>query len=372
MPVYSHTSHRRLTRALMVGHVKIGGGAPVSIQSMTNTDTRDIPATLAQIEDVAARGCEIIRVAVPDVAAAKAIRTLVDKSPIPVIADIHFDDQLALLAIENGAHGIRVNPGNISRPEALAAIAKAAAKAKIAVRVGVNSGSLEKELLETFGGATPEAMVRSALKACAFFEAHGCQSLKVSLKTSHVSSTVAACRLFAEHSDLPLHLGVTEAGTPKMGIIKSAVGIGALLLDGIGDTIRVSLTASPCEEIPVAAAILEAAGCRAPAPDIISCPTCGRTEVDLVGLTEAVEREVERLKSLGWTFHDKKIAVMGCVVNGPGEARATDLGIAGGKGKGALFRDGKVIRTLPEDDLLEAFIRELRRIGTPPGDGRGR
>lgn len=352
----------------MVGAVKIGGGAPVSIQSMTNTDTRDVAATLAQIEDVAACGCEIIRVAVPDVEAAKAIKPLVEKSPIPVIADIHFDHQLALLAIENGAHGIRVNPGNISQSSDLEAIAKAAAKAKTAVRIGVNSGSLEKEFLDAFGGATPEAMVRSALKACVFFETHGCRALKVSLKTSHVNSTVAACRLFAERSDLPLHLGVTEAGTPKMGVIKSAVGIGALLLDGIGDTIRVSLTASPREEIPAAVAILEAAGCRAPSPDIISCPTCGRTEVDLVGLTEAVEREVARLKSLGWSFPDKKIAVMGCVVNGPGEARATDLGIAGGKGKGAIFRDGEVIRTLPEGELLDAFIHELRCIGTPPGD----
>lgn len=358
---------RRATRAIQVGGVRIGGGAPVSVQSMTNTDTRDVAATLTQIGELAALGCEIIRVAVPDQRAAAALGPILDGSPLPVIADIHFDPRLALAAIAAGVAGLRINPGNITARTDLAAIAAAAGRKGVAVRIGVNSGSLEPELLERHGGATPQAMVDSAIRACAFFAEHGCRHLKVSLKTSRVDSTVAACRLFARQSDLPLHLGVTEAGTPRTGTVKSAVGIGSLLLDGIGDTIRVSLTASPAAEIPVAIAILEAAGCREASPEIVSCPSCGRCEVDLVGLAEAVEEEIARMKAAGWSFRGRKVAIMGCIVNGPGEARDASVGVAGGRGKGAIFRDGRIVKSVPEAELLGEFIGELRKVGTPPG-----
>lgn len=359
---------RRATRPVFLGGLQIGGGAPVSVQSMTNTDTRDIASTLLQIDELARAGCDLVRVAVPDAAAANKLAVIVGKSPLPVVADIHFDHQLAVTAIKQGVHGIRINPGNITVPANLAEVARAAAIGSTVVRIGVNSGSLEKEVLTRHGGPTPQAMVESAQRACDFFEGHGCEALKVSLKTSQVASTVAACRLFAEISDLPLHLGVTEAGTPRMGIIKSAVGIGALLLDGIGDTIRVSLTASPVEEIGPAIAILEACKCRLPDPDIVSCPTCGRTEIDLVTLTDAVEKEILRLKRGGWSFRGMRIAVMGCVVNGPGEARDATLGIAGGRGKGAIFRAGQVVERVPEDKLVEVFSEHLRRIAIAPSE----
>jgi (E)-4-hydroxy-3-methylbut-2-enyl-diphosphate synthase len=351
---------RRQTRAIQVGAVQIGGGAPVSIQSMTNTDTRDPVATLAQINDLAAIGCEIIRVAVPDAVAAAALPEIIAGSPIPVIADIHFDHQLALAAMDAGIHCIRINPGTIGKRAHLEAIAGRAAKAGIPLRVGVNSGSLENELLDKYGGPTPEAMVESAMRHCEFFEGLGCAQLKVSLKTSNVTSTVAAYRLFAGATDYPLHVGVTEAGTVSSGTIKSAVAIGALLLEGIGDTIRVSLTAPPRDEIPVARKILEAAGLRAARPEIISCPTCGRTEIDLVPLVEAVEDEIERLKVAGKQIDLDRVAVMGCVVNGPGEARHADIGIAGGRHNGVLFRQGKVVRKLNEDELLPALLAEIR------------
>ncbi len=362
----SSSPSRRPTRALWLGAVQIGGGAPVSIQSMTNTDTRDVGATLAQICSLAAAGCEIVRVAVPDMEAAAALGALVPVSPLPVVADIHFDHRLALAAIANGACGIRINPGNLGSPERLAAVAVAAAARNLPVRIGVNAGSLEAELLAKHGGPTPQALVDSALRACEFFERHGCRQLKVSLKSSRVDTTVAACRRFAEQSDLPLHLGVTEAGTPRLGIVKSAVALGALLLDGIGDTLRVSLTAPPEQEVAAAQAILEAAGRRQANPEIVACPTCGRTAIDLLGLAEAVDREVLALKAAGWNFRGLKIAVMGCIVNGPGEARDAALGVAGGHGKGAVFRNGQIVATLPEDQLLPCFLHHLRQIGTPP------
>ncbi len=354
----------RRTRRIFIGSVPVGGDAPVTVQSMTNTRTADAGATLAQIRELAAAGCEIIRVAVPDREAVAALPAILRDSPLPVIADIHFDYRLALAAIAAGAHGIRINPGNLGGPERVAAVAAAARDAGVAVRIGVNAGSLEEA--RAHGGDRIEAMVAAALDFCAAFEAAGCTALKVSLKASDVATTVAACRRFAARTDYPLHLGVTEAGTPAAGIVKSAVGIGALLLDGIGDTIRVSLTAPPVEEVKAGIRILEAAGRRAAAPEIVACPTCGRTRIALQELVEAVEDEIRRLKAAGYTIGLRKIALMGCVVNGPGEARDADLGIAGGDGKGVLFAHGQIVRTMPEAELLPAFLAELRRHVSPP------
>lgn len=351
---------RRNTRRLMVGTVPVGGGAPVSLQSMTNSDTRNVAATMRQIAELAAAGCEIIRVAVPDTRAIAALRTIVARSPIPVIADIHFDYRLALSAIDAGAAGIRVNPGNLGGVAKARAVAKAAAAAGTVVRIGVNGGSLEPALRRQYGGATPAALVASALQACELFEACGCHQLKVSIKSSSVPSTVAACREFAACTDYPLHLGVTEAGSLYAGTIKSAAGIGCLLLEGIGDTLRVSLTARPVEEILAGIRILEAVGLRHAHPEVIACPTCGRTEIDLIGLVSAVEGEIARLKAQGRIIRLDKVAIMGCVVNGPGEAREADVGIAGGRQKGVLFRRGKIVRTLSEAELLPALIAELQ------------
>ena len=336
---------------------------------MTNTATTDIEGTLAQIRELAAAGCDLIRVAVPDQAAVAALAHIVRQSPLPVIADIHFDYRLALAAIAAGAHAIRINPGNLGGPDRVQAVAAAARDAGIVVRIGVNAASLNDAQLAVGGGQRAAAMVAAAIEFCAAFEAAGCTALKVSLKASDVATTVAACRLFAAQTDYPLHLGVTEAGTPAAGIVKSAVGIGALLLDGIGDTIRVSLTAPPVEEVRAGIRILEAVGLREAAPEIVSCPTCGRTRIALQPLVEAVEDEIRRLKASGHTINLRKIALMGCVVNGPGEARDADLGIAGGDGKGALFRHGKVVRTVPEGELLAAFLAELRQHVSPPPTG---
>lgn len=333
---------------------------------MTNTPTADVVATLAQIRELADTGCDLIRVAVPDREAATALAHLVRQSPLPVIADIHFDYRLALASIAAGAAGIRVNPGNLGGPDRVAAVATAARDAGTAVRIGVNAGSLNEGQLATGHGNRAAAMVAAASEFCAAFEAAGCTALKVSLKASDVPTTVAAYRLFAAQTDYPLHVGVTEAGTPAAGIVKSAVGIGALLLDGIGDTIRVSLTAPPVEEVKAGIRILEAVGLREAAPEIVSCPTCGRTRIALQPLVEAVEDEIRRLKASGHTIQLRKIALMGCVVNGPGEARDADLGIAGGDGKGALFRHGRVVRTVPESELLSAFLAELRQHVSPP------
>ena len=339
----------------MIGAVPVGGGAPVTVQSMCSTDTRDAEATLAQIRRLADAGCEIVRVAVPDMAAAGSLRKITAESPLPVVADIHFDYRLALASVAAGAAEIRLNPGNLSGEDRVRQVAEAAGNANIPIRVGANAGSVRPELLKTYGLA--EALVRSALDQCAMLEKYGFSAIKVSLKASDVPATVAACRCFAERSDLPLHIGVTEAGTPARGVIKSAVGIGALLLDGIGDTIRVSLTADPVEEVRAGIRILESCGLRSAAPEIVSCPTCGRTRIDLAGLAEKVESLVDGIKRGGGRIGLAKIAVMGCVVNGPGEARDADIGLAGGDGKVVVFRRGEPVGTFGEAEGF-AFLRE--------------
>ncbi|OGV72284.1 MAG: 4-hydroxy-3-methylbut-2-en-1-yl diphosphate synthase [Lentisphaerae bacterium RIFOXYB12_FULL_65_16] len=356
---------RRPTRSIVLGTVAIGGTAPVSVQSMTTTDTRDARATLRQITALARAGCEIARVAVPDTDAATSLRNIVRNSPLPVVADIHFDARLALRAIEAGAHGIRINPGNLGGPDNVRQVARAAAAHRTVVRVGINAGSLGTKGRRPGPERLPRAMVDAALACCELLEQEGCHSLKVSLKASDVQTTVAAYRLLASRADYPLHLGVTEAGTREVGTLKSAVAFGCLLLEGIGDTLRVSLTAPPVEEVKAGIRILEAAGLRHPQPDIISCPTCGRTRINLFGLVRAVEREVARLKRQGFHIDLDKIAIMGCEVNGPGEAREADVGVAGGRGRGVLFKHGKVVKTLDEGDLLPALLEEVRRHATP-------
>ncbi len=353
---------RRITRKIKVGNVEIGGGAPVSIQSMTNTDTRDAAATLRQINTLAAAGCEIIRCAVPDDAAAEALREICASSPIPVIADIHFDYRLALKSIESGVAGVRINPGNIGEPWKVKMVAEAAGNAAVPIRIGANSGSISPKLRDSLPPGEEgvlEGLVCSAVEQCEMLESYGFKDIKVSLKASSVPVTVEACRRFSQRSDYPLHLGVTEAGTPERGIIKSAAGIGCLLLEGIGDTIRVSLTADPVKEVYAAQKILESIGLRDSAPDIVSCPTCGRTEIDLIALAETVERYIAQCKAAGKRFDLKKIAVMGCVVNGPGEAHDAALGIAGGKNRVIVFRYGKVIANLPESEGWAFFQQEL-------------
>ena len=355
----------RRSRGLMLGTLRIGGGAPVSVQSMTDTDTRDVVGTCEQIRELALAGCDAVRVALPDQAALAALPGILAGSSIPVVADIHFDYRLALGAIRVGAHGIRINPGNIGSRDRVRQVAVAAAERGVPIRIGVNSGSLDQAVREKHGGATAQALCESALLACRMLEQDGCSGLKVSLKASDVATTVAACRLFATRTDYPLHLGVTEAGTLETGTIKSAVGIGALLLDGIGDTLRVSLTASPLEEVRVGIRILEAVGLREARPDIVSCPTCGRTRVALVPIVQALECEIARIKSSGGRIGLGKIAVMGCAVNGPGEAREADLGIAAGDGYGVLFRHGKVVRRVAENELLQTLLAEIAEATTP-------
>ena len=334
----------------------MGGGAPVSIQSMTNTPTHDVEATLSQIRALAAAGCDIVRVAVPDMEAAKAIGALKAGSPVPLVADIHFDYRLALEAAEQGIDKIRINPGNIGAPGRVEAVAKACMGRGIPIRVGVNGGSLEKELLAKYGGPTPEAMVESALGHIALLEKYGFEDICVSLKASNVPATVQAYRLMAERYDYPLHLGVTEAGTREMGELKAAAGIGGLLALGIGDTLRVSLTADPVEEVYAARKILKAIGLRREGPELIACPTCGRTQIDLIPMARQVE---ELLKDV-----DKPItvAVMGCVVNGPGEARHADVGLAGGSGEGVLFRHGEIVAKVPEDQLVPGLMRLIEEL----------
>jgi (E)-4-hydroxy-3-methylbut-2-enyl-diphosphate synthase len=353
---------RKKTRFVRVGSVMIGGEAPIVIQSMTNTRTSDISATLDQIDQLTLAGCELVRLAVPDETAAVAISELARRSPVPLIADIHFDSRLACLAIENGASKIRINPGNIGGRDKLVEIIKCAKRFHIPIRIGVNAGSLEREILQKYGEASAAALVDSALGYVAFFEEIGFQDLVVSLKASDVFTTIEACRIFSEKSSYPLHLGVTEAGPLEAGTIKNAVGIGTLLAEGIGDTLRVSLTASPVEEIKVARSILQALNIRLFAPELISCPTCGRCEVDLLSLVKQVESILKKYKT------PIKVAVMGCAVNGPGEAREADIGISAGKKQGLIFRHGRVIRTVDFDKLLDALIEELD--STPASSGR--
>ena len=340
-----------MTRKLNVGGVPLGGGAPVTIQSMTNTPTHDVEATLAQIRVLAAAGCQIVRVAVPDMAAARAVGTLKAGSPVPLVADIHFDYRLALEAAEQGIDKIRINTGNIGAPERVEAVAKVCKERHIPIRVGVNGGSLEKDLLGKYGGPTPEAMVESALGHIRLLEQYGFEDICVSLKASSVPVTMRAYQLMAERYDYPLHLGVTEAGTRDMGELKAAAGIGGLLGLGIGDTLRVSLTADPVEEVYAARRILKAVGLRREGPELIACPTCGRTQIDLISMAHQVE---ELLKDV-----DKSItvAVMGCIVNGPGEARHADVGIAGGKGEGVLFKCGEIVARVPEEELVPGLMK---------------
>jgi (E)-4-hydroxy-3-methylbut-2-enyl-diphosphate synthase len=352
-------STMRITRQIHVGRIPVGGGAPVSVQSMTNTDTGDAEATLAQIRRLAAAGCDIVRVAVPNRAVLASFAAICRESPLPVIADIHFSADLAVAAIASGAAAVRVNPGNLGDVKELHKVAEAARAARTPVRVGVNSGSLEQDLLAAYGHPTAEALAESARRHCQRLESFGFRDVKVSIKASTVRTTVDANRLFAADTDYPLHLGITEAGTAANGVVKSAVGIGALLLDGIGDTIRVSLTAPPEEEVRAAIRILEATGLRAAAPDLVSCPTCARTAGDLIGLTQAVEAAIADIKAHGGHIGLQRIAIMGCVVNGPGEAREADLGIAGDAQGGVLFRKGQIVRRLSEPELLPALLAEI-------------
>ena len=339
-----------MTRQILVGGVPVGGGAPVTIQSMTNTPTDDVTATVAQIRRLETAGCQIIRVAVPDMAAAKAVGAIKAQIHIPLVVDIHFDYKLALACVEAGCDAVRINPGNIGGADRVKAVAEACKAKRIPIRIGVNGGSLEKPLLAKYGGVTPEALVESAFGHIALLEQYDFHDICVSLKSSSVPVTMAAYRLMSEQSDYPLHLGVTETGTIRMGTLKSAIGIGGLLALGIGDTMRVSLSADPVEEVLAARDILKAAGLRREGADLISCPTCGRTRIDLIALANEVE---ERLKAV-----DKPItvAVMGCVVNGPGEAAAADVGIAGGNGEGLLFRKGEIVKKVPQDQLVDELF----------------
>jgi (E)-4-hydroxy-3-methylbut-2-enyl-diphosphate synthase len=347
---------RRITRPVFLGRVQVGGGAPVSVQSMTNTDTRDVRATLKQIEELVAEGCEIIRVAVPDQQAAAALPQIIKALEIPVIADIHFDHRLALESIKAGVSGLRINPGNIGGRNRVAEVVAAAKERNVPIRIGVNAGSLEKRLLEKYNGVTPEAMVESALDQIKLFEELSFRDIKISLKASSVPLMLAAYRLLAEKVNYPFHVGVTEAGTLSSGTVKSALGIGILLNEGIGDTIRVSLTGHPVYEVRVAYEILKSLALRQRGVELISCPTCGRTQIDLIKLAEEVE---ERLKNLKKNI---RVAVMGCVVNGPGEAREADVGIAGGSGEGLIFRKGVVIRKVPEAELVDELMKEIETI----------
>lgn len=339
-----------MTKQISVGGVAIGGGAPVTIQSMTNTRTDDVVATLDQIRKLAAAGCEIIRVAVPDMAAARAVAKIKEHSPIPVVVDIHFDYKLALEAIAAGADKVRINPGNIGGEDRVKAVADACRQRNIPIRIGVNGGSLEKELLAKYGQVSPEAMVESAFGHIRLLNKYDFDDICVSLKSSSVPITMKAYQLMSQESHYPLHIGVTEAGTVRMGTLKSAVGIGGLLALGVGDTMRVSLSADPVEEVYAAREILKAAGIRKEGAELVSCPTCGRTRINLISLAGEVE---ERLKTV-----DKPItvAVMGCVVNGPGEASAADCGIAGGVGEGLLFKKGQIIKKVPQDQLVNELF----------------
>lgn len=347
------TVPRRPTRPIRLGTVTIGGGAPVVVQSMTNTDTRDWRATVAQIRRLEAAGCELVRVAVPDGEAVAALPLIRKHISIPLIADIHFDHRLALGSLEAGVDGLRINPGNIGGADRVKKVARLALERRVPIRIGVNSGSLERDLLEHYGRPTPEALVESALRHVRLLEDHGFGLIKISIKSSDVLTTVAAYRLLASRTDYPLHLGVTEAGTAVQGAVKSALGIGILLAEGIGDTLRVSITGDPVDEMPIAWGILRALRLRERGVELVSCPTCGRTEMDLIGLAEKAERLFRTVRT------PIKVAVMGCVVNGPGEAREADVGIAGGRGTGILFKKGRMIEKLPEKELLSRLVREV-------------
>jgi len=346
----------RQTRQIHVGNVPVGGGAPCSVQSMCSTDTRDVAATLNQIRALASAGCEIVRCAVPDMAAAEALGEIKGQSSIPVIADIHFDYRLALRVLEGGIDGLRLNPGNIGERWKVEEVVKAARERLVPIRIGVNAGSLEKELLEKYGHPTAEAMVESALGHIRILEQIGYDQIKISLKASDVMKTVEAYRLLAQKVDYPLHIGITEAGTIFSGTIKSSVGLGILLADGIGDTMRVSLTGDPVDEVRVGFEILKALGLRQRGINFVSCPTCGRCQINLIGVAEEVENRLAAIDA------HLTVAVMGCVVNGPGEAREADVGIAGGRGEGLLFRHGEIVRKVPEGEMADALVAEVEQM----------
>lgn len=356
LEITMNTIPRKKTRQIALGTVKIGWGSPVAVQSMCNTDTRDAEATLAQIRRLEAAGCEIVRLAVPDTEAAKAIGKIRKGTAVPLVADIHFDHRLALEAVKQGVDGLRINPGNIGGRDKVAEVVSACRDRRLPIRIGVNAGSLEKHLLEKYGHPTPEAIVESAFGHIRILEDLDYREIKVSLKASDVLTTVEAYRLFAKQSDYPLHIGISEAGTIHSGTVKSSVGLGILLAGGIGDTMRVSLTADPVEEVRVAYAILKSLKIRQRGVNLISCPTCGRTEINIIGLAEEVERR------LGHITEPLTVAVMGCVVNGPGEAREADIGIAGGKGVGMLFKHGEIVKRFDEKELADVLVREVEEI----------
>ena len=355
---YSETMvSRRKSREIQVGSVRIGGEAPITVQSMTKTDTRDVDSTVLQIWALEAAGCDIVRVAVPVREAAERLGELKKKIRIPLIADIHFNYKLALMALEQGVDGLRLNPGNIGPLWCINEVVKLASERRIPIRIGVNGGSLEKDLLRKFDGPTADAMVESALRHIRILEDLGYCEIKISLKSSDPSMMIEAYRMLADRVDYPFHLGVTEAGTPTMGTVKSAVGIGTLLAEGIGDTIRVSLSADPVEEVRVGMEILKSLGIRKEGLNFVACPSCGRADIDLVGLAKEVEQRM-----LPFSNKDIHVAVMGCEVNGPGEARGADIGVAGGKGIGLIFKKGEVIRKVPETQIVEALMEEVEKL----------
>lgn len=347
---------RKQKRIINIGGVKIGGDNPVAIQSMCNTDTRDVKATVNQIHELENAGCEIIRVAVPDMVAAKAVADIKKQIHIPLVVDIHFDYRLALECMKNGADKVRINPGNIGDRDRVKQVVEMAKEREIPIRIGVNGGSLERELLQKYGGVTADALVESAMGHVAILDELNFNNVVVSIKISDVPKMLCAYRKFNEISDIPLHIGVTESGTLKGGTVKSAVGIGALLAEGIGDTMRVSLTANPVEEIYAAYDIQKVLGMRKTGAEIVSCPTCGRTQLDLISIANEVEKRAANI--------DKpiKIAVMGCAVNGPGEAREADIGIAGGKGEGLIFKKGEIIKKVPQDSLVDELMKEIETL----------
>ena len=347
---------RKKTRQIHIGDIPIGGGAPISVQSMTNTKTTDTEATVSQINALAGAGCDIVRLAVPDMRAAENLGNIIRRVNVPLVADIHFDYRLALEAIDQGIASLRLNPGNIGSEDRVRKVVERAKAHRIPIRIGVNAGSLDKVLLEKYGEVTPEALVESAMQHIRILESMDFYDMKISLKAHDVPMTIAAYRLMSDTVDYPLHLGITEAGTANTGIIKSAVGIGALLAEGIGDTFRISLTGDPVTEVKVAREILKALGLRAYGATLVSCPTCGRTEIDLPAIAAQVEKKLSSVKK------PIQVAVMGCVVNGPGEARDADVGIAGGKGVGLVFRKGEIIRKVPEGELVDELFKEIDQL----------
>jgi (E)-4-hydroxy-3-methylbut-2-enyl-diphosphate synthase len=350
---------RRKTRKIQLGKVQVGGDAPITVQSMTKTDTRDVDATVDQIWALEVAGCDIVRVAVPVREAAEQLGRIKQQIRIPLVADIHFNYKLALIALEQGVDGLRLNPGNIGARWCIEEVVKLAAERKIPIRIGVNAGSLEKDLLQKYGGPTAEGMVESGLRHIRILEELNYPEIKISLKASDPLMTIEAYRMLADQVDYPFHLGVTEAGTPTAGTIKSAVGLGTLLAEGIGDTIRVSLAADPVEEVRVGAEVLRSLGLKKDGMTFVACPSCGRADVDLVGLAKAVEDRMLPYSNLN--IH---VAVMGCEVNGPGEARAADLGVAGGKGIGLIFKKGEVIRKVPEAQIVDALMEEVKKLAS--------